>query len=65
MMSRFESNASEFMYPRPQLRPKYSYSCRSLLMDSYVLPIGPKLEFQVNSTIIEEIEQNDVFSYDQ
>ena len=53
IISKYESNVFGFLYPRPQLRPKYSESCRSLLMDCNVWSIGPKLEFQTNTTIFE------------
>ena len=54
ILSRYESNVNQFLFPKPLLRPKYSRSCRSLLMDCNLWSIAPKLEFQTNSKIIEE-----------
>ena len=56
ILSKYESNAQNFLYPRPLLRPKYSRSCRSVLMECILWPIGPKLEFQTNTTLNEEVD---------
>ncbi|CAG2172240.1 unnamed protein product [Oppiella nova] len=59
IICKYESNAHNFLYPRPQLRPKYSQSSRSLLMDSCLLPIAPKLEFQIINSITQEVNECD------
>ncbi|CAG2119937.1 unnamed protein product [Medioppia subpectinata] len=59
ILCKYESKANDFLYPRPQLRPKYSQSSRSLLMDCCLLPIAPKLEFNIINTITEDVEECD------
>lgn len=53
IIAKYECNAKQFLFPKPQLRPKYSRSSRSLIMDSSFLSIGPKLEFSTINSIIE------------
>ncbi|XP_054169337.1 spermatogenesis associated 6-like protein [Oppia nitens] len=54
---RYESNSKDFLYPCHQLRPQYSQSSRSLLMDCCLLPIAPKLEFNIINTILNDIQE--------
>jgi hypothetical protein len=56
MIAKYECNAKQFLYPKPQLRPKYSKSSREVLMDCCFLPIAPKLEFSAIVSIQEDIK---------
>jgi len=56
MIAKYECDVKQFLYPKPQLRPKYSKSSRQVLMDCCFLPIAPKLEFSAINFIQEDVK---------